>query len=158
MKELRKDFIDVLKEMITGLVKQGKPAMLPDGSCVYRTECGNKCAIGQIITDEEYSKELENQVITDSKVKIAVQRSIGFDLDCEEIEILSRIQKAHDNLKNLEKPLFIVLIENLTDYSRGRNLSYWGGDIVVELIEKIGRKLEDEQRIEKGLSACNHSA
>jgi hypothetical protein len=36
------------------VVEQGYPALNNDGSCVYLTETGEKCAIGHLLTEEDH--------------------------------------------------------------------------------------------------------
>jgi hypothetical protein len=61
------------------LRKQGRPA-LKDYNCHYRTEEGNKCAIGALISDEFYSPDMEGWDATVPPVAEALRAS-GWDLD-----------------------------------------------------------------------------
>lgn len=51
---------EIYDEVVTFLVKQGKRAS-GQGSCMYRTENGLKCAIGCLIPDELYKGEMEGK-------------------------------------------------------------------------------------------------
>ena len=41
------------------LLTQNKRAVGSGGDCVYRSPCGLKCAIGVLISDEEYTENME---------------------------------------------------------------------------------------------------
>lgn len=46
--------------VVAHLRKQGKPASNDDGTCMYRTTDGLKCAVGALIPDERYTAILED--------------------------------------------------------------------------------------------------
>lgn len=59
------------------LLSQGEKCALPD-MCMYRLNSGNKtlkCAVGALISDEYYDRELEEKPVGDPLVLTAVMRS-----------------------------------------------------------------------------------
>jgi hypothetical protein len=81
------------------LIAQGKPAIVASGGmCLYRTHDGNKCGIGHLIPDAEYSDKIEglgidgilsNCLPIGPTVK-AIANAVGEDF-------LMDLQGAHDN-------------------------------------------------------------
>lgn len=84
--------------------------------CVYRSEEGYCCAVGALITDENYDAEkLENHTIKHVNVKDAVFASLDFvknRLDTESTDdlvlMLNLLQRSHDNTTNLHNMERIV--------------------------------------------------
>lgn len=90
------------------LLAQGRPAMF-QGSCVYRSPSGLKCAVGCLITDEAYDEDLEGVPVrclfepgTEDKdvteAYRAMLRESGIDTSNKDLlRLLSSLQKAHDD-------------------------------------------------------------
>lgn len=75
------------------LFEQKRPSVLSKGVCAYRGVEGRKCAIGALISDEEYSPELEDKDVMTLGLKDALPPSLrGLD-----IEFLTELQDIHDN-------------------------------------------------------------
>lgn len=71
--------------------------------CAYRTDSGNRCAVGFLIKDEFYSPEIEGIRIDGHeglKVREAVVRSIGFQPTESFWNSLSDLQFFHDKAIN----------------------------------------------------------
>ena len=65
--------------------------------CVYRGPNGSKCAIGCLIKDEFYSKDLETKSIDlHGRIKEAVEKSIARKLTNNETRMLAALQALHD--------------------------------------------------------------
>ena len=96
-------FPALFRQAVEGVLSQGMQCT--DGDCCqYRYEDDNghvtACAVGHIITDEAYSARanyLYNNCVGDMNVQQAIEDSIGRQLESEEIEILTELQKAHDD-------------------------------------------------------------
>lgn len=79
-----------------GLKAQGfqksRPPGTPEthGGCAYRGEGGMKCALGHLITDQEYRLSLEGKY-----ARIAI-KLLGWRLSGAEIDFLARLQRCHD--------------------------------------------------------------
>ena len=77
------------------LVVQGKPAFSDYGpvqSCNYRAPDGSKCAIGCLITDEEYGEEFEG-----TSVLGVLSMHPGLDARLgPHVDLLVHLQDAHD--------------------------------------------------------------
>lgn len=83
---------EVFDQVATHLLKQNKKAIREsDGSCMYRTSSGLKCAAGCLIGDDEYTYEFEWQSWGDLATERIVTDS-HFDL-------IFGLQRIHDNSK-----------------------------------------------------------
>lgn len=79
--------------VVKHLFGQKRPSTSRNGVCAYRGEKGHKCAIGALISDEEYAPELENKVVTILDLEGALPSSLrGLD-----IGFLTELQAIHDN-------------------------------------------------------------
>lgn len=65
------------------------------GACAYRGHDGCKCAIGILISDENYNHVLENVSSNGLSVKNAIKNS-GYDLTGVHYAFLSELQQIHD--------------------------------------------------------------
>lgn len=89
-------------KVATHLLAQKAPAM-SCGGCMYRGDDGMMCAVGCLIDDKAYSPRLEGLSLSDKGggsaevIVDAVRRSIGRDLDHDEIAMLRELQQLHDN-------------------------------------------------------------
>lgn len=62
-------------------------------TCAYRGPNDTSCAVGCLISDDEYTDSLEEQVASHVTVMSAVERSLGFTVS---EDLLRRLQKIHD--------------------------------------------------------------
>lgn len=67
-------------------------------TCVYRSPDGLRCAIGSIILDSVYDPTLEGKTIVSMEVQEAVEKSVGFGLDTDDIQLLDVLQYIHDSI------------------------------------------------------------
>jgi len=70
------------------------------GSCMYRTSEGKKCAVGWLISDEEYKPEMEgSQVVNLVNRKVLPKRLLGKFVrgQYENLQLLIVIQCVHDS-------------------------------------------------------------
>lgn len=98
---------DVHNHITDHLLKQGKPAILSEGElsppqCRYRGPEGTSCAVGCLISDENYKIELEGAGVEHSTrgyhIMNAVKSSINWEgSDIDLTNLLSDWQDAHDN-------------------------------------------------------------
>ena len=72
------------------LVKQGQPALNPGGWCSYRGVGGMRCAVGHLIPDELYSRNMEHVGASDGRVA-HVLVDLGHD-----VALCKALQVAHD--------------------------------------------------------------
>ena len=93
---------------IKAMIGQGRQSIIPrnpdngeSSHCAYRGPCGDKCIIGHIITDINYSPSLEGDGIDQDNIAVqnAVTSSIeGMDvLLASELSVLGSLQSMHDN-------------------------------------------------------------
>ena len=81
---------DINDKIRDHLIAQNKQAvrivdLAPDG-CAYRADDGCKCAVGTLIRDEFYSKELEGKAVHQTDVLAAVLKSLGLPFMVGHIE------------------------------------------------------------------------
>jgi hypothetical protein len=78
----------------THIVAQGKRAVNDEGSCLYRGENGLRCAIGALITDEAYTKDIENLTVLNIPKEVLRQSNLPTSIGgCR---FLAEIQGCHD--------------------------------------------------------------
>ena len=84
---------DTYDLVVSHLRVQNKQALGKDGLCRYRGENGTKCAVGCLISDDEYSEALEGHSVgSDNAVGLnSLLERKGHDLD-----LLSKLQFIHD--------------------------------------------------------------
>lgn len=89
--------LDIFYKVKEHLLKQN--AKSADGAdCMYRDNTtGYKCAVGCLITDENYHEHFEGVDASDDEVITAVQRSGYPDLNDEELKLLRELQIIHDD-------------------------------------------------------------
>jgi hypothetical protein len=96
---------EIFNKSYLGLKTQGKPAKSKYGSCHYIDDCGNKCAIGHLLSDE-IAKHWEKNYSDDSSIRSVIKQD-GFGTKPwmkDDVAFLSALQKCHDNLENWEDP------------------------------------------------------
>lgn len=54
---------EIFDTVAAHLIKQGHKSKRSDNFCLYRGPDGDKCAIGILITDDEYSQEMESNAV-----------------------------------------------------------------------------------------------
>lgn len=82
---------EVFDQVAIHLLKQNQRAYRPaDGSCMYRTPSGLKCAAGCLISDDEYTPEFEDN----NWVDLATAQRIVPD---SHLDLIRALQCVHDN-------------------------------------------------------------
>lgn len=91
---------ELLTKSIMGVIEQGEGSYIVDNdenvSCLYRSDEGNKCAVGHLISDECYEPRLEHSGTTTGLILNALEDSIGRVVTLDEIHYLRILQQAHD--------------------------------------------------------------
>jgi len=93
---------EVFDRVKTHLLAQGErsqqqPKGLKGDGCAYHGANGLKCAVGCLITEEAYSKELEGDLVDVDLVRAALEAS-GIVDDFDTLDMLRRLQNIHDCL------------------------------------------------------------
>jgi hypothetical protein len=90
------------------LIAQGRQAKDEGGNCVYRAEDGSKCAVGCLITDEEYVPSMETVVF--GQREAGTERQIAWPPRLlAHKRLLHVLQDVHDDhWDNLHDELFVV--------------------------------------------------
>lgn len=73
------------------------------GGCAYRGERGLKCAVGVLIADEYYTKDLEGLDVYADQVQQALEKS-GVPHDNDSLALLDKLQRLHDEVNPLDWP------------------------------------------------------
>lgn len=79
---------DIFDQVVTHLLKQNKQALAPNGACKYHTDSGLKCAVGCLISDDEYYPDMDNG--------LSISKITGLCYTNEKYKLLSRLQLIHD--------------------------------------------------------------
>jgi hypothetical protein len=98
---------EAFSKVKAGVNAQGGPAY--NGyKCVYRAPDGKKCAAGQLIPDDEYTESLEGS----SVVELDTENRLPPSLAGINIDLLRKMQMAHDCASELKYPEFLLLFNN----------------------------------------------
>lgn len=85
--------IEVFDKIYNGLKTQGRPSFIIDRnevSCRYRTDSGDRCAVGMLIADEDYDPKIEGRDVYNLP-----HEKIGIEFD--HLAMLTRLQELHDD-------------------------------------------------------------
>lgn len=82
---------DIFNTVYKGLREQGFKKSMDGCACAYRDAEGRKCAAGFLITDEEYSSEMEGMGI----LTLNMQCDLGFS--SEQVYFIADLQSDHDS-------------------------------------------------------------
>jgi hypothetical protein len=82
----------VFDHVFDALSEQRRAAVADDGTCVYRTEEGLKCAAGHLIPDANYHPILEGKDCRSQSVRKAI------DLPTEYQPLVHEMQTLHDRI------------------------------------------------------------
>lgn len=89
---MKNNLQEIFNRAVGGVVAQGKPSVNNYGLCHYRTEDGLKCAVGQLIPDDEYDPEFDIRATTTNyRVVSHIADKLGASP-----EFLLDLQDAHD--------------------------------------------------------------
>lgn len=109
---------EVLDRVSTHLMTQNKPAKIDDtGECHYRLyEDGKvlKCAVGCLIPDEDYNRNLEGHIIDNQDVRNALPERFR---NPETLQLLQALQRVHDHLTPTQWPAALFAVSQLHDYT-----------------------------------------
>ena len=67
--------------------------------CLYRGPNGTKCAIGCLISDDQYLIGLEGKPAGRRAITMSIENSLEIDIDARAIMLLARLQDLHDTTK-----------------------------------------------------------
>lgn len=78
--------------VVQNLRRQRKQSLGIDGSCLYRSDDGLKCAAGWLIPDDKYSDSIEDKCADDESVACILEEE-GHDVD-----LVLSLQRIHDDI------------------------------------------------------------
>lgn len=82
---------EIFDKVAVALIDQGKRSVSKSGACRYRGPNGLKCAIGILISDDMYRKDIEQTDVVDIIDKRVLPREYS-----KFIPFLDDLQSAHD--------------------------------------------------------------
>ena len=110
------DRSDVFNYVISHLRLQGRTS-IADGICKYRGDRGTKCAVGALMTDDEYSWRWENEhiftLIEDKMLPDDLHRRLE-----PHLSMLIDLQRLHDDYLCYNNGSFTENSENRVDELR----------------------------------------
>jgi hypothetical protein len=86
---------EIFNLVYTKLAAQGCPSVDDKGMCRYRGPNGTKCAAGYLISEENYSPDLEGLRVDNLAVWEAV------NLPYEHFDLICALQSAHDHFMTI---------------------------------------------------------
>ena len=86
----------IFDKVATHLLKQRVKSIGAPGGCMYRGDNGTACAVGCLITYENYKSSFEGRGSMYEPVIEAVEKSLGFGLSKELQDFLYALQGIHD--------------------------------------------------------------
>lgn len=94
------DLQEIFNKVSNHLLTQNETSYTTNGSsCAYRGNGGMKCAVGVLISDEFYDKNLEHTSVGTGAVDNAVAKSLGVNSLSDEIVLfLGKLQSIHDHV------------------------------------------------------------
>ena len=91
-----KDRSDIFDYVVLHLRKQGSRSLTEDQTCAYRGANGTMCAVGAIMSDDEYESSFENrsidELVYENRLPPSFENRIKSNLD-----MLSDLQYFHDH-------------------------------------------------------------
>lgn len=105
---------DLFNHVARHLIRQNEQSRGGVGdTCMYRNGRGLSCAIGCCINGENYRPSFEGKAFSGG-IYIAVEKSIGRQLESDEIGMLSDLRKIHDDWEPMD--WFYKLNEIVDEY------------------------------------------
>ncbi len=125
---------EIFDKVVTHLRQQGRPAAYADG-CRYRAENELSCAVGCLISDADYTSDIEGLAVTEIDPRILWNSGIGPD----QMDLLTDLQLCHD-----ESPTFSKLLCRLTVAANRNNISHglvddWHLEVAPEELARVWR-------------------
>ena len=77
------------------------------GNCVYRTPDGNKCAVGCLIPNKDYSPKMDNIDSTEISSVWHRFKALKRLFKDDQLELLRDLQKVHDDICNWSERGFV---------------------------------------------------
>ena len=116
----------------TFLLKQGQPSMNKAGDCRYRGPNGKMCAVGCILPDSLYTKDMEGKGIYDIRPTTTSGRIVDedgaayFKALTPHFSLLSDLQFVHDQSANRNRSFTVreYWVKNFTEIANRHGLLF----------------------------------
>ena len=106
-----KTTLDVFNKVSEHLLAQNDRSLSLAGLyCVYRSNSGLKCAVGCLIKDEFYSRELEGRYVRTNVIESVLKLS-GVPITEEVLKLLEELQRLHDYVTPVGWPAGLAQIK-----------------------------------------------
>ena len=90
---------EIFDQVVDHLLTQGKKSIDKNigsgNACAYRTSSGLSCAVGCLISDEEYSKSFEKRNV--NELRHLLSESYGIQINTHIVDLLKKLQEIHDD-------------------------------------------------------------
>lgn len=118
---------ELFDEVVRYAESMDRKAVDENGNCKYRTPCGNKCLVGHLIEDDEYTSEMDlvcPMTLLGTSVESIIDRGLLSGDLVKFVDLLASLQEAHDNARRDNfKP---EIVDNLKIVAKDYNLVYNG--------------------------------
>jgi len=105
--------IDAILKGNNGTKSVKKHPHSPHGGCLYRTEDGNRCAVGCFIPDEVYVPTMDSD--TDTSAETVIDRYDLYQYMPLDAYPMTLMQIRHDNFDDTHKVLLNWIDENVEE-------------------------------------------
>ena len=98
---------DIFDMAVTSVIAQGRPSVTLDDAgtpdrCAYRGPDGARCAVGWLITDEEYKPEMEGCDVSQLNRQGLLPSRLA-----DHVDMLMEVQSAHDDASGVTAAEFV---------------------------------------------------
>jgi hypothetical protein len=94
---------EVFNTAVERIIAQGRPGFdATHGRCEYRTDGGNKCAVGVLLDDKELAYVLSDHAIAMAGVNTLHAQGYLPERLSEHIRLLNALQQVHDRAADIE--------------------------------------------------------
>lgn len=103
---------EIFGRVYIGIIKQGGPSINPASSeCLYRSPQGRKCAVGQLLLDEFYNKEMEGKTVGSPLIDNGLFSSGVTNSNLQFVKILQNIHDVAAFEADNEDKLFVEIFK-----------------------------------------------
>jgi hypothetical protein len=108
---------EIFTKSVQGVIAQGGPSRKNPGLCAYRGTNNRACAVGQVLTDDEYDPSMDVATnLGGTGVDSLVKRSLLPDHLKPHVPLLYRLQSLHDDMfDDNDLPQFISQAKKLAE-------------------------------------------
>jgi hypothetical protein len=117
----KRERLAIINIVEAAIIAQGKPSIQPATKfCMYRDPNGNACAIGQLISDDNYDPQIDQVGGLEPALKLT-----GIPFDFDDQHWFSGLQSTHDSAARLPDEFvaeFQRRIDQFRTYTKTKNV------------------------------------